>query len=253
VDDGAPTIDDALEGVGRMVEAGVSTIVTTPHLEGWLTRDGERLRERLRELDQSFAAVADAVAESFPNVRFERGCEVSLDRPDLDFSNSSLRLAGTSFVLVEWPRLRIPPWTPAVVRSIRAKGIFPLIAHPERYVGYDDALSVVAQWKEEGAYLQMNYGSLAGRYGSQVRARAFRLLEAGAIDCLSTDFHGRPSLGLFINEAFEIFERLEAASAWELLTRTNPQRIARGEPPVVVPPVEGGRSILARLRSLFTD
>lgn len=252
VDDGAASVEDALEGIGRMVEAGVTSIVTTPHLDGSLTRDPKRLGERLHVLDASFADLAAAAEESFPGVSLERGCEIMLDRPDVDLSNPGVRLAGSTFALIEWPRLQIPPATSAVLRAIRGQEVHALIAHPERYAGYDEALTVISLWREEGALLQMNYGSLVGRYGPQVRARAFRLLEAGWVDCLSTDFHGRPSLGLFIEEVREIFAELDAEPAWELLTETNPRRIARGEETLAVPPVEAGdRGLLARLWSLF--
>jgi protein-tyrosine phosphatase len=249
VDDGAGTPEDALEGIGRMVERGVTTIVTTPHLAGSLTRDPVALARRLGEVDEAFMGVSGAVRKHHPNLRFERGHEVLLDLPDPDLSDPRLRLAGTDFVLAEWPRLRIPPETVSALRGIRKQGVTIVIAHPERYVGYDPGSTLIEEWREEGAILQVNYGSLLGRYGDEARTRAFRMLESGWVDCLASDFHGRPGLRLFIEGSRRLFQELGAEETWGRLTHENPDRISRGERPLPVSPVMLERGFLARVRS----
>jgi len=253
VDDGAPTLDDAMEGVGRMVERGVGHIVTTPHLLGSLARDPRALHKRLDELDEGFRLLSREVSRVHPQVVLERGCEVMLDRPDTDLSDERLRLGSGNYVLVEWPGLRVPPETPSVVRSIREQGVNVLIAHPERYAGYDAGLNPIRPWREEGAFLQVNHGSLVGRYGSEVQARAFRLLAEGWVDCMASDFHGRPALRLFIEGARRVFQDMDALDTWQQLTEVNPDRIARGLDPLPVAPVSGSqgrfRRLLARFRS----
>ncbi len=249
VDDGAATVEDALEGIGRMIERGVSTIVTTPHLTGSLVRTPDALEERISALRQAFDQLQPRVASRFPELRFELGCEIMLDRPDLDLSHTGLRLGSAAAILVEWPSLHVPPETPPVLASLRRQGVEVLVAHPERYSGYDAGMSVVPRWREEGAVLQMNHGSLLGRYGPVVRERAFRMLEAGWIDCLSTDFHGRPALRLFIREAHDALLELGADEAWNLLARTNPARFLAGERPLPVPPIRDSRGLVRRLLS----
>ncbi|MSR22677.1 MAG: hypothetical protein EXR92_03905 [Gemmatimonadetes bacterium] len=250
VDDGARTLEDSLEGIGRMFAEGITTIVTTPHLDGSLSRDPRSFEERLSQVDKGFRVVADAVRERFPKVTFRRGNEVMLDIPDPDLSDPRVHLAGNRFVLVEWPRLQIPPETPAAIRGLASQGIHIVIAHPERYAGHDAHLSIVERWRGEGAWCQVNYGSLLGKYGPDARSRAFMLLERGWVDCFSSDFHGRPGLPLFVDGARERFKELGAEEAWSLLTGTNPGRIVRGEPPIPVSPFEGKqRGLFARLLS----
>jgi protein-tyrosine phosphatase len=251
VDDGARTLDDAMEGVQRMVDRGIANIVTTPHLLGSLTRDPHALAERLGRMDEAFVELAAAVAARHPGLRLERGHEVMLDVPDPELSDPRLRLAGTSFALVEWPRLQIPPETSSALRKIRDQGIDVVIAHAERYGGYDEPMTLAGRWKDEGAVLQVNYGALLGKYGPEARSRAVQLLERGWADCLATDFHGRPGLRLFVEGAHRVFEELGAEEAWWLLTRTNPDRISRGERPLPVPVVKGERRLLSKLFSLF--
>lgn len=251
VDDGARTLDDTLDAVRRMVERGVSRIVTTPHLSATETAHSARLNAVLEPMDEAFERARAKVLEEFPQVVFERGHEVRLDVPDPDLSDPRLRLADSRVVLVEWAGLQFPPGTPAVLEGLVRQGIRPLIAHPERYRVHDARLSAPEQWREAGAWLQVNHGSLVGRYGPQARARALTLLERGWVDCLSSDFHARDHLRLYIREARELFERMDREDVWTLLTVTNPERILGGEEPAPVAPVSFPRGVMDRIRSLL--
>jgi protein-tyrosine phosphatase len=251
VDDGSRDLDDVLEGVGRMVDRGVTTIVTTPHLDGSLTLESGALERRLSRMDAAFEEARAAVARSHPELRFLRGHEVKLDCPDPDLSDSRLRLADSDFVLVEWPGLLIPPGTPRVLRSLRSQGREFLIAHVERYRGYDEGMTIMERWREEEVFFQVNHGSLAGRYGTEARKRALRMLQEGWVDCLASDFHGRPELRLYLTAARRLFRELEGEEAWTLLTEVNPARIAANAKPLPVPRLKMGRGVWDRLTNLF--
>lgn len=252
VDDGARTLDDALDGVERLLALGIDRIVTTPHLAGSVTRDETAFRNRMRSLDEGWSRVSEAVSLRWPDLTFRRGHEVMLDLPDPDLSDERIRLAGTSFVLVEWPALQVPPGTPEVIRRIRAEGFRPVVAHPERYRRTGPGIEVTEAWCEAGAYLQVTYGSLVGRYGETVQRRAHRLVDRGLAHFLSTDFHARPGFPLSFREARRLFEEEGADEEFELLARTNPGRLLRDEEPLPVSPVRLDRGIWTRFRALFS-
>lgn len=235
VDDGARTLEESLDGVARMVDAGIDRIVTTPHFDASLLRDAHRREARLEQMDDAFATLEAAVAGVHPELVLERGHEVMLDDPFPDLSDDRLRLAGTRCVLVEWPRLSIPPGTPEVIARIRAQGWTPLIAHPERYHGVLKDFPLISAWRRAGAYLQMNHGSLLGRYGPAVQAAAFRLLEGGWVDVLSSDFHSRSHIPVFVAEARSWFEDHGQEEVFDLLVRVNPGLLMSDEPPDAVP------------------
>ncbi len=249
VDDGAASLEDALEGVERMTREGIRRIVTTPHLDGSLTRYPEGFRARMEEVDAAWETVSRAVAKHFPEVDFRRGHEVMLDIPDPDLSDPRLRLGGSSFVLVEWPRLQLPPGTIEVLSRMRFAGVKPIVAHPERYIGLE--LEVVAEWRRIGAYCQVNYGSLVGRYGSEARTFAHRLLRRGWVDYMSSDFHGRPNLKLYKREARERLDELGGDEQIALLAGTNPRRVFQDEEPLSVPPLLKERGLWGRFMELF--
>lgn len=251
VDDGARTIEDSLESVRRFREAGVRRIITTPHLEGSVTRDGGAFEDVMARMDGAWRELSTAVGEAFPDVDLRRGHEVMVDHPDTDFSDPRVRLGGGTFLLIEWPRLQVPPGTTDVVTRIVFAGFLPIIAHPERYHGLDPELRLVEAWRDAGARLQVNHGSLVGRYGPQARTIAFRLLKRGWADYMSSDFHGRAHLKLYRDEARDALQELNGEEQWRLLSRVNPSRIFRDEPPLPVPPLARDQGFRARLRKLL--
>lgn len=251
VDDGARSLEEALDGVDRMVRAGIGTIVTTPHVRASVLHDPEQAERRIAEVEAAYRTLAVAVAERFPQVRLGRGFEVMLDVPDPDLHDPRVRLASTDYVLVEWPRLRIPRGTNAVLARIRADGFTPIIAHPERYHGLDPELRIPLAWRKSGALLQVNHGSLVGRYGNEARVRAVRLLEAGAVQVLSTDHHPRPDHGLDLEAVQTLFREADAEESFDCLTRVNPGRLVQGESPVPVPPFTPRKGLIGRLGNLL--
>lgn len=251
VDDGAASVAHVTEGVGRMTAAGIRKIIATPHFDASVVEEPPRFEERMDLIDTAWREGSTAVAEAFPEVDFRRGVEIMLDVPDVELADERLRLAGTQFVLVEWPRMQIPPSTVEVVSRLRTKGVRPIIAHPERYFGMDDDLGLAREWKRVGGYLQVNYGSLVGRYGNRIRNVAFGLLRRGWVDYLATDFHGRPDLELYKDEAHRELEDLGAGEQLHTLTVTNPGRVFIDEEPLPVGPLPSERGFWDRVRDIF--
>lgn len=251
VDDGAQSLEDTLDSVGRMAAAGIGRIVTTPHLKGSLARDPGAFSARLDEVDAAWRRASEAVAAAHPRVEFRRGHEVLLDIPDVDLSDPRVRLAGTSFVLIEWPRLRLPPSTGKVVRRLVSEGHRPVIAHPERYIGIERSIPVIVEWREAGACLQVNYGSLVGRYGSEARRAALGILRQGWADYMASDFHGRPGLPLDKDDAWSRMEDEGAEEALHLLCVVNPGRVLEDREPVPVPCLTPRRGVLEKMKGLL--
>lgn len=237
VDDGSRTLDDAREALRKLWMAGVRTVVTTPHLDGSLTHDAERLGERLEKVDRAFLSLRTMAASEFPGMSLFRGHEVMLDIPDPKVSDTRLRMADTRYILVEWPGLSVPPSTLPVLRRLMDLGVKPIIAHPERYRELDREVRIPGEWKEAGALLQVNYGSLVGQYGDLPRRRASVLLERGWVDLLASDFHGRPHLSPALLEARRVLLEEGGGGQFGLLAGVNPSRVLRDEDPIPVPPL----------------
>lgn len=251
VDDGARTLDEALMALDRFVASGVQHVVTTPHIDASLEGSSDELERRLGKIGAAFQRLDEACSTRHPDVVLGVGCEVLLDVPNPVLEDPRLHLAGSCFVLVEWPRLRVPPGTVGIVASLRQRGVVPLIAHPERYRGTGRGMALIGAWRQAGAYLQVNHGSLHGRYGKEIRERALELLRRGWVDVLASDFHGRSHLRPYVDETREWFQSRERDALFQDLTEGNPRRMLQSAEPAPIPPLEIGVGPLKRLRSLF--
>lgn len=251
VDDGARNVVAAVSSVERMTHVGIRRLITTPHIRGSLTLDPERLEARLSEVSAAFGEAAAALRDTIPEIEYLRGHEILLDVPEVDLSDERIRMAGTSFVLVEWPRLQIPPSSPRVLARLREQGYRPIVAHPERYLGQGDPVEMAGRWRRSGAYLQVNYGSLDGRYGNDANEIAIRLLEAGLVDYMASDFHGKSGLKLYKDEAWSVLEERGADEALDLMCRVNPGRILDDLEPIPVPALPPPSKLFDRIRGIM--
>ncbi|MGH7444111.1 MAG: tyrosine-protein phosphatase [Longimicrobiales bacterium] len=231
VDDGARSEAESRAAVRQLVDAGATGVIATPHFDASLVEQPARFEARLVALDSAWAACADWSAAELPDLQIARGVELKLDVPDPDCSDERLRLAGGRFVLVEFPAMTVPLGSDLLLRAVIEQGFVPVLAHPERYAGFDEALRLARQWKNVGALLQVNAGSLAGRYGERPRHNTMLLLAEGLADYMCSDYHAR---GLIATTQV-LADDVDEGSAWDLLVRTNPERLLQGLDPLPVP------------------
>jgi protein-tyrosine phosphatase len=250
VDDGAADLEQALGALDTLWAQGVRGVVTTPHLSGSLTLNPPRLARRLEEMEPGWQALRDAAARRHPGLRLERGAEVMLDAPGCDLAEPRLRLAGTRFALVEFPFMTVPPFSAQLLGALRQAGWLPVLAHPERYGNASPQLDDARAWREAGALLQVNAGSLLGRYGEGPRRLAWGLLARGWADYLGSDFHARGRCALA--EARQALVRAGAERQAFQLCEDNPARLLADLLPHGVAPVAPRPSLWRRLLGPLT-
>jgi protein-tyrosine phosphatase len=236
VDDGAADIAESRLALSVMSGQGVTTVITTPHIRASQTHRSEDLYRYLTKLDTAFAELRELGKNEFPNLRIERGVEMALDVPSPMLIDARMHLAGTPFVLVEFPFMSIPPNSTMPLREIRATGVTPIIAHPERYSNMAGNLELIENWKEVGACVQINAGSLVGQYGATAKRLVWEILEQGWADYMCSDYHARGRCSLKAAGA-ALIER-GGEMQFRDLTDTNPERMIQGLAPIPVSPLE---------------
>jgi protein-tyrosine phosphatase len=236
VDDGSPSIEKSVPVIERFGAAGVEVLVLTPHLNA-----SEATRAPYQKHVEILAQLR-AAAPALPELLL--GWEIMLDAPNADLRPVHLALGGSRAVLVEFPRVAVPAQAADELYRIRASGVVPVLAHPERYWGC--TVEKVREWRTAGAVIQMDTAGLLGSGTVTQISRA--LLEAGLVDLFSSDNHGDSrSLGT----ARDWLTEVATPEHVDLLTRGNARRLLDGEPLIPVPPLETGAGLLKRLRELF--
>lgn len=250
VDDGARSLEESLEAIGRLAAQGVVGIVTTPHLDASLIARADVFQRLQRNVEARWAEVTAAARERYPGMHFGLGRELMLDTPILSLEDPGVRIAGGPYVLIEFPRLNIPPGIADALGRVSLAGYRPVIAHVERYHYDGDPEEAIEAWHEVGATMQVNQPSLLGLYGAPAEALAWRLLSQGRVDLLASDYHGRGEPR--IDRARSVMDERGGAEAWRVLTEENPRRVLAGDRLLPVPavplPESGGGPVRRWLR-----
>ncbi len=242
VDDGAADMDAALDTLQVLYSDGVDAIAATPHLNA--SDPGGALRTRA---DAAWDELVERAHELLPQLRLHRGFEIQLDSPRLDLSDPDLRLAGSRFVLLEFFAFTVPRRSTALLARIAADGYVPVLAHPERYAGYERGYDRLAEWRDAGVLMQLNGGSLLGEYGDRVRLTAHRFLSEGWIDFIASDNHARLKRSPSLRSVWDYLVDNGLKSQASLLLAANPHCILRNEQPLRVGPLEFRKGLLSRL------
>jgi protein-tyrosine phosphatase len=239
VDDGAKSLEESLRHLATLRAEGVERLAFSPHLNGNLaTEPPGAVAERMRRLYAAFQEVTAATVgdDAYPVLAFSQ--EVLL--PDAALVSRVLRqprvgVAGGPYVLVEFG-FQLPPDPLGVLRAVRAADRLPIVAHPERYrrEGAPVPVEEIRQWRQAGALLQVNAGSLLGRYSASVGTLGWALLDAGLADLVASDHHAdhRP---VSPAAAARELEARGADAAARLLLYENPLRILEGRATHAVP------------------
>ncbi|MGK2961126.1 MAG: tyrosine-protein phosphatase [Gemmatimonadaceae bacterium] len=235
VDDGAANISESRKGLETLRSQGVIEVITTPHFQASSAARPRELLLHLAELDDSWEKLNALAVAEFPSMRVERGVEVALDIPHPRLDDERLRLAGTSYALVEFPYMSIPPNSTLAVRELVRSGVTPIIAHPERYAGMAANPDILESWRDSGARIQVNSGSLLGYYGANPKRLAWEILAQGMADYLSSDYHSRGKCP--VAECASIMKEKGGEAQHRLLTTTNSRRILLDQQPLPVPPL----------------
>jgi len=234
VDDGSPSIEASIPVLERFGASGVEVLVCTPHLNASAVDSAPY--ERHVEILESLKARAPETP------RLALGWEIMLDEPGVDLRARHLGLAGSSAVLVEFPRRGVPAQAGREIARLRHSGVVPVLAHPERYWGC--SVEQVREWKRDGAVIQVDAVMLT--HPSEMGALAIGLLEEGLVDCIASDNHGDVRSLAFARDWLDARGDTEQA---RLLTHTNAARLLADEDPLPVAPIRRQRGVLSRLRN----
>jgi protein-tyrosine phosphatase len=201
IDDGARDLSESLLILEEAVEIGIREIILTPHFSPY----GVDLKTRLPQ----FESFKETVSQRGMDITLHLGSElmVSPDLPQLIKNDKSLTINGKGkYVLIEVPSFEIPIYASAVLFRLLAQGITPIWAHPERCFEIFKDHRIASNFVNNGGMLQINAGSLLGKYGRKVRSSAISLIKAGLCHVVASDIHRKGELKTLLPDAFLYLE-----------------------------------------------
>lgn len=186
VDDGSRNLEESVEMARLAVASGVRGIAATSHFRG-----EERELPKIPLLCERFDLLQKTLNENGIPLKLFHGAEI-LGLPETS-QMAERRLLPTlgegNYVLIEFyfdePGEMIDQRLDLVARC----GYRIVVAHPERYDAVKENPDWIHRWFDRGYAIQVNKGSVLGRFGSRVRHTAEEILSMGAAHILASDAH----------------------------------------------------------------
>lgn len=197
VDDGAQSLEHAIDMLTEARDSGTRLVFATPHVVPPYL-DWNASQERVARIRRNFTALQARTPEGIEvRLGFEVTARPHRLRPDDD--PARFRLDGTELVLMDGPQAG--PWfgdstMERLIRRIRAEGLTPILAHPERRAAWrrePPDPGFAERMKTAGALLQIDASGLTGADGPNTDVESRRLLAEGLIDLIGSDGHGARS------------------------------------------------------------
>ncbi|WP_461536549.1 tyrosine-protein phosphatase [Spongorhabdus nitratireducens] len=226
IDDGAQTLDDALELLQLATENGISHLICTPHMHpGRFDNNRDTIAPPFAELD---AAVKERnmpikIAMS-AEVRISDEFMIMLRRGKVPFIG---QWEGMDCVLLEMPHSNVPVGIENLLSWLKKQNIRPIIAHPERNKEIMRHPERSLKLAERGALFQLTAGSVAGHFGSQAQEISQWMLsqEKELIQFVASDAHNVNRRPPAMREAAVVLDQWVGEAQRVMLTETNPHQL----------------------------
>ena len=192
IDDGADTIEESLAMLNSFGQLGVKEFICTPHImSDYYPNNPATIHKASVELQQALNAQDEL------DVRFTPAAEHMIDEQfEQRLLSGQTMPLNKMYILIEMSYLQPSLNFEASLTDIRKNGLFPILAHPERYAYLHGSGKKYQQYRQQGVSFQLNLLSLTGVYGSAVYKQALRLMDEKYIDFLGSDIHKNKDVAL---------------------------------------------------------
>ena len=199
VDDGVKKMEVSLKILERYEQLGIAEVWCTPHIMEDIPNTTAGLQARFAELCEAYQGPIklNLAAEYMMDALFEERLEQG-DLLKLGHENNQ--------VLVETSYFTPPMDMDKILRRIKQKGLYPVLAHPERYV-YMNKERYTAL-KDDGIVFQLNLSSLAGAYGSEAKDKALWILKKNYYNLIGSDLHSMRNIDYWSTRAPRALKQL---------------------------------------------
>ena len=226
VDDGPAALEDSVRMCRMAAAAGCQALIATPHQRrDWPNQDPLALETRLEEVRKALGGGPALYLGA--EVRVDDELLDELARPD---RGGLLPLAGSRYLLVEFPSPHVAQEPEACLHELLVEGWNPVVAHPELTPWLGDDLERMQRLVAMGAATQITAMSVCGDFGRRAQRTAFALLEADLVHFLASDAHSPEWRPPGLERAFGEICRRWGDDTARRLTTENPRAVLQGAP-----------------------
>jgi protein-tyrosine phosphatase len=246
IDDGARSVEEAVDMARIAAEDGIEFMVSTPHMFNGLSANPEP-----PEIIERVAALNEAINGGGITILPGNEVHVSHDIAEQVRSNRVTKINQRNYMLVEFPQLTVPMGADELFYKLLLQGVRPILVHPERNGQIQSNPSIVGRFVERGVYIQVTAMSVTGEFGPAAKATADKLLRYNCVHFLATDTHRTKSRPPILSRGRDAAAAIIGAELARTLVEDNPRAVINGEALQAPPPIPFG-SLSKPKRSFFS-
>lgn len=223
MDDGARTMEEALEMAQTSVNSGVDAVVATPHGE----IGPYNLEEYLKRYERTFREFSERLAEEKIPLKLYRGTEWLVnDRLLRCAQNRELpTINGGGYLLVEFYFDASRRYVMSALDRLTEAGYKLILAHPERYDFVSREPECLDGLYRREIILQVDKDSLGGRFSSRAHRTADYMLARGLAGAVGSDAHDPVLRTPDLEETAELLDLYYGTDASKILLEETPAYI----------------------------
>lgn len=227
LDDGSQSLEESLAMARMAVQSGVTVMAATPHC----------IDDRAEQVYSAWHLLREALHDTGIPLKVCLGMEIfgTADTVRLLRAGRLFPLNGSQYPLIEFSFRSTGEEETQILYQVLRAGYRPLVAHPERYGYVRENPELINLWTKMGCLLQINRGSLLGRFGPGAQRMAAELVERGFVTAVATDAHSLRVRTPWMKDIQTLLSQEYSPQLARKLLLQNPQHILRNEP---LPPSE---------------
>ena len=221
VDDGAKSIEMALQMAKLALSDGVHSIIVTPHYN-----IPEYNNAKVKE---NYEKLVEHLRNEKLDLKLYLGNEIHLNEEGvvgID-TQEAFSLANSDYYLIELPFHQYFPVHDELIFQIAAKGHKIILAHIERYIAFKKEPGILKALIKHGCY-----GQLTSSYITRDRTnkRAMQLIEDGVVHIVASDAHNISGRKPNLLEGYQQVANRFGEVVANRLFKENPNRIILNQP-----------------------
>ena len=220
-DDGAQSLEASLAMARMAVDSGVTSMAATPHCAG----------DRTREVYAAWQLLKEALEENEIPLKLFLGMEIfgTPETARMLSEKQLFTLNDSRYPLIEFSFRSDGLEETRILHRVCKAGFRPVVAHPERYDYVQHDPAILNLWVQMGCLLQINKGSLLGRFGPVEERLALELVDRGFAFAVASDAHSPHMRTTWMKDVRDLLRQVFSEEAAAALLERNPRKLINNE------------------------
>lgn len=238
IDDGAKSLDDALEMAKIAYNEGIRKIINTSHYHPSFNYiKGKELLNRVKEFNNILKLNNIDIEIFIGNELY-----YSEDIIEIIEQKEFYSLNNSRYLLIEFSPLNFPKNILDIIYEIKIRGYIPVLAHVERYKKVQENVNLIYECINEGALIQVNSSSIIGKNGNEIKKVSDILLDNNMVHFIATDAHSSTRRRPIIKETYNYIVKKYGEKKAQTLFIQNPSKVINNEEICIESPIRYEKS-----------